>query len=198
MSYNHRPIPKDPKDLSRYLDQELRDIGNEIGRLNTVLGFIEAISSEEVVLRGSTTLLGSTLIDYSGAYRPKPPVLSQDPQTITFDASAGTITIGEDGVYTLDGYVAQSIGSNNQNYAWAIMKNGITELVLGTTVWTQQASAYVFNAHGDFALDAGDVLRIDTIDTLTGIAVFASNFAVYMRTSPDIEQAALRTQVWDY
>lgn len=196
--YSPGPVPERPEDLSRYVDYELRSIRDSIVAVGAVLGRLEAIATEEAILRGSTTLTSTTLTNYPASYKPQPPVLSQDPQTITLDATAGTITIGEEGVYTIDGYVAQSAGNNNSNYAWAVMKNGVTELVLGTTVWAQQASAYVFNAHADFALDAGDVLRIDTIDTLTGITVLASNFVVSMRTSPDIEQAGLRVQVWNY
>jgi len=183
MTYRRDPVPENIDDIRRFIDSEYRKLEDETDFINEWLATRDAIRVEQAVLRGSTTLTVPTLTDYTDVYIPPESTISANPQEITADKTAGTITIGESGVYTISAYVAQSAGNNNNNYAWAVMSNETIKFILGTTVWTQQANAFTFSAEADFLLIEGDVMRIDTIDTLTGITVVGSNLNIEMKVS---------------
>ncbi len=200
INYYPNPVPVDVTDLGRYTNDELQRIRDSFEYITNILADQDAVRVENAVLRGSTTFTSPTLTNYPNGFLPAPSDISPNPQQITYDETAGTITIGETGIYNISGYVAQSVGNNNANYAWGIMVNGVLKLVLGTTVWAQQSNAYTYYSAADFLLIAGDVLRIDAIDTLTNITVVASNFEVRMVSNPQniVIAAGLVPSVWEY
>ena len=200
MTYRRDPVPENKDDLRRYIDNEYRKLEDETDAIEEYISDRDAIRVERCILRGSNTFTSPTITDYEFGFVPEKSLISTNPQQITFDQVAGTITIGETGIYSVSGYVAQSAGNNNSNYAWGVMTNGVTKLVLGTTVWVQQSNAFTYYAAANFLLLAGDVLRIDAIDDLTGIGIFGSDFEVRLVTVPRavVSAAALIPNVWDY
>ena len=178
MTYRHLPVPE-LDDIPRYLDQELTSIENTVDNIESYIQLVEAVDQEYALLRGSITLSTDTLTNYADLYIPAPSNITAIPQLITANATAGTITIGRNGVYQIIGYVAQSVGNNSASYVWAIDVDG-TQLAIGATVWSNQAGGYAYSATLETDLTAGQVLTMKTIDELTGITVSQSNMSVKM------------------
>ncbi len=178
MSYRRDPVPENRDDLRRYIDNEFRKLEDETDAIEQVLALLESAGVERAIIRESTTLTGAFLTDYADGFIPDPPILSTIPQEISFDRTAGTITIGYDGIYDVTGYVLQTAGTNQAPYAWAVDINGTSNFIIGTQVFTNAANGSVFSASASIDLLAGDVLRLETIDTLTGITVGDSNLEV--------------------
>ena len=164
--------------LKEYLSRMFRFARLQDSENTRRLDVDDAISLEVAVLRGSTTLTSNILVSYPDSFIPTPDITSKINQLIALDETAGTITIGYAGIYRLSGYVAQSSGTNNSAYAWAVNTSTQGQLILGTQVFTNATNGSVFSASAAIFLPAGEVVDIRTIDTLTGITVASSDLEV--------------------
>lgn len=189
MTYRRDSVPENQEDLRRYIDNEYRKLEDEsdatevnLDVVNRLLKTIEVIETEEAILQASTTITVDTLTNYPNGWKPQPPILSEEPQTIVYDEALGTITVGRAGIYEISGYVVQDAGNNGQTYTWAIDHDG-AKFVLGTVVWAQAMSDsdQAFYAAVKIGVGVGDVFKITTTNA-TGNTVVTSSLGVKLET----------------
>ena len=88
-------------------------------------------------------------------------------ELLTYDLTAGTITIGRAGLYSIDGYI-EATGSNNQAYYGAYVAiNGVGTFLIGSMQWDNNNPGMAFNGEFYANLAVNDVLTIQAF-TSTG------------------------------
>lgn len=131
----------------------------ELLSVKGILDVVFLISIEEVIMAkfiNESYADGATIDDYASSKAIDPLA------NITEDLVAGTITIGVDGWYALDGYIEATGSSNNAFYGvqFNIVGSINDQFIIGIAQWTNTNPGISFSAGLKLPLEAGDVISM--------------------------------------
>ena len=132
-----------------------------------VLELLAKLNDEEALLGGNTGTYsnGQTFTNWANS------ITGSDDALIQVDPIAGTITIGIDGWYSVNGYVFAT-GSNNSAYYGVSVFDGTNNFYVGTQQWDNNNPGMVFAGSFSLPFTAGTVLSMQahaSTGTLTSV-----------------------------